>query len=449
MDREVDLKIKDLLNINKDVEVPEEISKGVDEVLSKINNRHKKRNKIGKSIIAATVAVATITSLAVAFPTLAQDIPIVNRILGNKSIFNKEFEGSYDHFDNLKNVKDYSIGVEQTVKDKDISITLKEVAYDGVALYFIYDEQGKINDNINNRHEKSVSIGNMKIQPGAIIPQKIDDNTIRVTEIYPITETDKIPDKFNVIIDFNKIQDTAGSWKFNLSIDKNQLIKNTNKKDLNKKIQLGLFDRAKIISLTQTSAYATINIEHSNYKPDAYCYEILDENGNEVQEVDLGGVIKKGNKTVVTSFYKLSNDNKLSKIVVLKQKVGYFSPEVVKEKSYLEFNETLPKTFSVGKDKKITISKIEKIGDKYEVTILSKGISIRNYCLRGGISLYNREMDSKNHDAYNVVRADALGNNTYKITIDNKNKDFNTENYVLAFGNYDNIFKSLYEIDIK
>jgi len=445
MDREVDLKIKDLLNINKDVEVPEKISKGVDEVLSKINNRHKKRNKIGKSIIAATVAVATITSLALAFPTLAQDIPIVNRILGNKSIFNKGFEGVYDDYDNLKNVKDYSIGVEQTVKDKDISITLKEVAYDGVALYFIYDVQGKINGPINN----NVSIGSMKIQCGAIIPQKIDDNTIRVTEIYPITETDKIPDKFNVIIDFNKIEDTAGSWKFNLSIDKNQLIKNTNRKDLNKKIQLGLFDRAKIISLTQTSAYATINIEHSNYKPDAYCYEILDENGNEIQQEDLGGIIEKGNKTIVTSFYKLFNDNKLSKIIVLKQKVGYFSPEVVKEKSYLEFNETLPKTFSVGKDKKITISKIEKIGDKYEVTILSKGISIRNYCLRGGISLYNREMDSKNHDSYNVVRADALGNNTYKITIDNKNKNFNAENCVLAFGNYDDIFKSLYEIDIK
>jgi hypothetical protein len=447
MNREVDLKIKNVLNINKDIEVPEKISKGVDEVLSKINNRHKKRNKINRSIIAATVAVATITSLAVVFPTLAQDIPIVNRILGNKSIFNKGFEGSYEHFDNLKNVKDYSIGVDQTVKDKDISITLKEVAYDGVALYFIYDEQGKINDNIYS-NEKSVSIGSVKIQGGAIIPQKIDDNTIRVTEIYPITETDKIPDKFNVIIDFNKIQDTAGSWKFNFSIDKNQLIKNTNKKDLNKKIQLGLFDRAKIISLTQTSAYATINIEHSNYKPDAYCYEILDENGNEVQQVDLGGIIEKGNKTIVTHFYKLSN-NKISKIVVLKAKVDYFSPEVVKEKSYLEFNETLPKIFSVGKDKKITISKIEKTGDKYEVTILSKDISIQNYCLRGGISLYNREMDSKNHDAYNMVRADALGNNTYKITIDNKNKNFNVENYVLAFGNYDNTLKSLYEIDIK
>ncbi len=445
MENEFDLKLKEYLNKNENIEVPEKISRGVDEILMNLNNK-KKKNYIKKGIAAAIIVIMSTLGMGVAFPALAEEMPVINKIIGKNSIFNREYK-EFNHFDNLKNVQDYSMDVEQTIKDNNISVTLKEIAYDGTALYVIYEEKGiEISEKDYFNDKKTLSIDGKPLEAGAIIPEKINNNTVRVTEVYPIVEEKNIPDKFNVEIHFTQIHEHNGKWDFNFRIDKNQLVKNLNTKKINENITVG-WDRAKILSLTQSSAYISLNIEHSHYKPDRYDFSMLDDKGNELQQDDMGRITKKGMYKIVTRFFKSTKNQKISKIRVVRSKIGYFSPDKIKHRSYLDLNDIAPKTISIGSSKELKVSKIEEKDNYYEVILETKDLSIQQYRFAGGISVYNKEKNENDRTAYSVVKLDALGNNSYKVSV--LKRDVKNGKNVLAFGNYDETIAEITEINLK
>ncbi|AKA69772.1 DUF4179 domain-containing protein [Clostridium scatologenes] len=446
MENEFDIKLKEYLNKNENIEVPEKISLGVDEVLMNLNNRNKKNN-IKKVIVAAVVVIISILGIGSAFPALAEEIPVINKIIGKNSIFNRDYE-QFNHFDNLKNIQNNSTNIEQTIKDNNISVTLKEIAYDGAALYIIYEEKGiEVSEKDCFNEKQKLSIDGKPFEAGAIIPEKINNDTVRVTEVYPIVGEKNIPDKFNVEINITQIHGYNGKWNFNLRIDKNQLAKNLNIKKIDKIITVG-WDRAKILSLTQTSAYVRLNVEHTHYKPDKYYFSILDDKGNELQGVDMGGITKKGMNKIVTSFFKADKKQKISKIRVIESKIGYFSPNKIKHRSYLELNDTVPKTISIGANKEVKVTKIQEKDNYYEVILQTKDLSIQQYgVFSGGISLYNKGKSESDNEAYSTIKLDELGNNSYKVSV--PKKDVKNGKSVLAFGNYDETIKELTEINLK
>lgn len=444
MGKELDLEIKNLLTKHEDIKVPEKISVGIDDTLAKIMYSSKRRSWKKHGIMVATIAIIAIIGLGTAFPALAEEIPLVNKVLGKNSVFNRDDNSSED---NLKGVQNYSIGVEHTVTSSGISVKLKELAYDGAAIYIAYEEKGIAATEERFQNESTLIIEGKKLESGVFIPERIDKDTILIKEVYPLSEKDKLPEKMQFSFKFTKILEQSGSWEFNFNVNKSELSRNIDKKELNKKIMLGQ-DKAKILSLVQSPAYVTITVEFDNYKPDDYSFVIIDDEGNELQQVDLGKMLENGKKTDVTFFYKRINSSKFSKIMLIQQQTGYFASEKIQDRVYLKGNEQLPKVVSIGKGKFLNITKIDDKQNCIEITLVTNELAMHDYIFHGGINIYNNSVSEKDHNAYSMAKVDALGNNTYKVIV-NKGENFvGTGGVNLMFGNYDEVIKEIEEISI-
>lgn len=446
MDREFDKKIKELLVSNEELEVQEMISQDIDRVLKEVNTKKKNKGMFKKGAIAACIILTSMIGFGVAFPAVADNIPVINKFLGNNSIFNNGNENEYNHFDNLRSVQNISVGINREVKSNDISINIKEVAYDGVALYLIYDIKADKNIEVYD-DIKTVSINGKTYEPGVGIPETLDNNTIQYTDVYPITNHKEIPNKFTLSINFTEIGGREGNWDFELPLDKKEMVKNLDEAQVNKKFKIGS-DKIEILSISETSSYVTLSVEHSNYQPDNFYFSIFDEDGNELKQLDIGRLEEGIFKTKATRYYKRVNDNEISKISIIRRKVPYNSPEKIKQKVYIKVNETLPKTISIGENKKLNILSFKERDDNYEFTVSSKDTSLVMYWIAGGISVYNREKNNENESTYEGVELDSSLDNTFKVIVYKSNTILQAGKDAIAFGNYDDTIEELYQINI-
>lgn len=446
MEKDMDLQIKNMLSRCDDIEVPDKVSRGIDATLAQIERAGRKRSWKKKGLMAAAIMILAIIGLGTAFPALADEIPLVNKFLGENSLFNR-YNSSYNsEFKNMKGLQDYSIGIEHTAESKGITVKLKELAYDGAAIYIAYEVNGNgaaeefysdVNQN-GNFIDGNLMISGNKIEPGAFIPEKIDKDTILYKQIYPLSEKDKLPDKMQLSYEIKDKKDKSRKWEFNFNISRSQLSNNINKKVLNKEIILGK-DKAEILSLVQSPAYASLTVEFDNYKADSYCFALYDDRNNQLQQVDLGRMINNGKKTDVTFFYSLIGNNRVSRIEIVQPKTGYFSPEKIKDKVYMKTNEALPKAISIGSDINLNITKIADMQTSTEITLTADGIDMQDYVFHGGINIYNSRLSDKDHKAYSTAKVEALGNSTYKITINKNHDDSGSGNAILTFGKYDEV----------
>lgn len=447
MEKDMDLQIKNMLSRCDDIEVPDKVSRGIDATLAQIERAGRKKSWKKKGLMAATIMILAIIGLSTAFPALADEIPLINKFLGKDSLFNSYNSSFNSEFKNMKGLQDYSIGIEHTVESKGITVKLNELAYDGAAIYIAYEVNGNgaaekfysdVNQKGNFINGNLMINGNKIGEPGAFIPEKIDKDTILYKEVYPLSERDKLPDKMQLSYEIADKQDKSRKWEFNFNISRSQLSHDINKKILNKGVMLGK-DKAEILSLVQSPVYASLTVEFDNYKADSYCFALYDDKNNQLQQVDLGRMINNGKKTDVTFFYSLIGNDRVSRIEIVQPKTGYFSSEKIKDKVYMKTNEALPKAISIGSDISLNITKIDDMQTTTEITLTADGIDMQDYVFHGGINTYNSRWSEKDHKAYSTAKVEALGNNTYKITID-KNRDYSgSGNVILTFGRYDEV----------
>ncbi|MFL0268081.1 DUF4179 domain-containing protein [Candidatus Clostridium radicumherbarum] len=467
MDKNSDIELKNFLNSNENLEIPEEISNGINKVLNKIEKRQKFKRWMKGGSIAASLLILITIGLGAAFPALAEQAAVITRILGKESFFNRELQSSFYKSD-ISNVQNNSIAVGQTSTHNGISVTMKEIAYDGTALYAVYQVKSDVpNDKLRN--VGNISIGGETtdfVGDNLIAIQTIDNNTVQFVQMFIISGEEKLADKFNVSINFTELLFKKGNWSFNMILDKNELAKDSKLTDLNKVVNFNS-GKANVRTLAQSSTFATLTVDYDNYNrnKDYNNFSLIDNYGTELQQIEFATQeIKKGEKTEVITVYKVSKDTIIKKVVANQStSFEYPYPQKFKDFTYVDLNTNFPKTVIIGPGKEITINSISLKEDyttiphsenskyKYYVfTITAEDLSIQDYVSNGGITIYHNDMAKTKYGAYNYARANVVGNNTYEISFIGKDASkMQATNCVLAFIPYDEVLNQRAEIDIK
>ncbi|NFF66468.1 DUF4179 domain-containing protein [Clostridium sporogenes] len=464
MENNFEKELKELIKNSEDIKVPPKISAGVDELLDNLqsNSTNGKKVVIKRISIVVILVLIFLTGFVSTFPTLAAEIPIINKLAGNKSLFNKIESSEYgDEFKNLSKLNNVSVEINKGVSRKGITITIKEIAYDEAAFYVVYevslDKKLKNKEYLNNLRS-NVKVNGKSYEASAQIPLNSDDKKTTITEVFAVTGGDTIPDKFDFNINFIQDDNSKESWNFKIPLIKQNLQNKVDILRVNQNIRDG-FNSMKIVKLSSSPAYLSLLAKFKKYEPDKYDYIIMDSKGNEYEQVDIGGIVEKKFSTDVTFFYKQIEKNKLESITILKSKVEKYSPNKLKNVQYIPLNSKLPIDISVGKGKKVTVNSISQKNDQLEIMFTAKEIPLYTFGFEGGISIYDKTMDKKDKEAYDIIRMNVLGNNRYKSIIPikrgiNKNDKFieydrDINKAFICIGNYDEMYKEIEKIDLK
>lgn len=465
MENNFEKELKELIKNSKDIKVPPKISAGVDEVLDNLssNSTNCKKVVIKRISIAVILGLIFFAGFVSTFPTLAAEIPIINKLAGNKSLFNKvESSENGEEFKNLSKLNNVSVEINKGVCRKGITIAIKEIAYDEAAFYVIYevslDKNLKNKEYYLNKLRSNVKVNGKSYEASAQVPLNSDDKKTTITEVFAVTGGDTIPDKFDFNINFTKDDNPKESWNFKIPLIKQNLKNKVDIFRLNNNIRDG-FNLMKIVKLSSSPVYISLLAEFKKYKPDKYDYVIMDSKGNEYEQVDIGGIVENKFSTDVTFFYKQIENSKLKSITVLKSKVEKYSPNKLKNVQYITLNSKLPINVSIGKGKKVTVNSISQKNDQLEIIFTAKGIPLYTFGFQGGISIYDESMNKKDRDAYDIIRLDTLGNNKYRAILPMKRSiikeneimeyDRDINKSVICIGNYDEMYKEIGKIHLK
>ncbi len=301
MENNFEKKLKELIKNSENIKVPPKISAGVDEVLDNLESNSKKVviKRIG---IAVALALIFLTGFVNTFPTLAAEIPIINKLAGKNSLFNKVESSEYrENFKSLSKLNDVSVEINKKVCHKGTTITIKEIAYDEAAFYAIYevgsDKNLKNKDNLNN-WRSNVKVNGKSYEPSASLLLHSDDTKATFTDVIAVTGGDTIPDKFDFNINFTQDDNSKESWNFKIPLIKQNLQNKVDIFRLNKDIKDG-FNSMKIVKLSSSPAYLSLSTEFKKYKPEKYSYVLMDSKGNEYKSVDIGGIVEKNRQLML------------------------------------------------------------------------------------------------------------------------------------------------------
>lgn len=358
--------------------------------------------------------------------------------------------------------KNSSVTIDKTATDNEVTVTLKEMAYDGAAFYITYQLHEEMPfDKYRAEYTMSVN-GDSYKRNGTIEIKKIDSNTVQFTEMVLINSEDKLPEKLNISLKFSEVIWKNGNWEFNIALDKDELTRNSKWKDLNKEIQFS-YAKVKIASLTKISTFATLVVDYDDLKDykDPKAFSLLNDAENELQQQLMPIIIRKGNKAEAIFFYKVTKNTKINKLVVNETDNVHPYPGNIKNMTYVEFNDSFPKTISVGNGKEIIINKSGLDEEAYKtlygtlspgslptLSISAKGLSMQDYVSNGGITLYNRKKDAKNQGSYTFGITNVKDNNNYEIWFNNNTLNVQAPSEVLVFAQYDEVLKPVVEVNL-
>ncbi|MEF9935390.1 MAG: DUF4179 domain-containing protein [Clostridium sp.] len=434
--------ISDMLKSNDDLVVPSEISKGIDETLLSLKDKQcsNKSNKTKKPIlkcggIAAGIAVTLLITLGSLFPGFADEIPIINKILGSESIFNKESN------DNLIAVQNCSISVNETKG----GITVKELGYDGAAFYLVYETKGD-----NGFGDPKIIVNGQEFTPG-YFPE--DDNKSIHTLVYPIPVDSKFQDKFCANIIFEKAKDKSRSIVFQVNLDKKTLIGEGKNKDISKVINKGKLNM-EITSVNQSNSYVTVGTIYDEYYPDEFNIVVYDDKGNPLDQLDMGRLEKKNGKTYVTRVFKAYSSTNISKIEVVRKTLVNFTGYIPRVKREIKLTEATPITVNYSKGRSLTINKIIKTKYGYEVIVRFNNVPGIEFIYSGGgageIMIRDNNKPDKEYSSYDTPSRDMLSDGSYKLTFGSEydTEKFDFTNSSLIVGSPDNSIKVIQEIKL-
>lgn len=183
------------------------------------------KNKLSIKYVkaAAVIAFICVIGVSAASPGFAKNIPLLNSII--QVVANKNgINGEYDKF---------AQAVSQTVNDNGISLTINEALCDDSQLVISYTLKSEKNikelcENLNVLYlgDRINLNGNNEFLSGSTRLDYVDDNTcIAVCEMD--VEDKKIPNKFDVELNINKIFNVKGNWNFKFNVSKDDLLKKT------------------------------------------------------------------------------------------------------------------------------------------------------------------------------------------------------------------------------
>ncbi|MEW9096700.1 MAG: DUF4179 domain-containing protein [Clostridiaceae bacterium] len=224
--------------ISLDLDLIEKEDINVDDItIRRIKNKfknsiNKKTNKKAKVLVASLALAMGICAVTLNNSVLADKLPNIN--IGTFfSSFN--YNGKF---------QDYAEVIGETRSDKGYEVTLDEIVVDDYSLMIIYTikAEEKVEELMNKEKstfpytpDKSIKINNKEIKGAAGGNYRIiDDKTVQVMMDHDISKDD-IPNNFTMDINFNKINNVTGDWRFKFNASKNKIEDTIKTYDINKK----------------------------------------------------------------------------------------------------------------------------------------------------------------------------------------------------------------------
>ncbi|MBU3103202.1 DUF4179 domain-containing protein [Clostridium gasigenes] len=291
------------IDVNKieEMEVSElERKRGKKKLMASIKTKKRTSKKV--AMVASLVIIIGISSIVIAKPAWAMDIPLIGDLI-QKNLIN-----------NNSKYKDYIQAVGQTKSDQGIDITFESAIADNNVLnlsFVVKNNNESIENNIVDAMviPTSLEVNGEKINASSGGSHEIiDANTIRVLKKIN-WDYNKVSDKLDVGIEISEMYGKKGNWSVNFALDTKEIAKNTYVEKLDKVIKVDGVD-IKLDKLTMTPL--TININYSAEYKDKEVYLnflMFDENGVEVINNGNDGSSSRVNKIIEGSCKYINNTN--------------------------------------------------------------------------------------------------------------------------------------------
>ncbi|MGL6175062.1 MAG: DUF4179 domain-containing protein [Cellulosilyticaceae bacterium] len=210
-----------------------------------ISSKTKKGNGYKKYIVVASAAVISFGAIGT-LPTLATINPTAYKIATMLGI-EKDLEG-------------YTTVIDQPIIQNGITVGLGEVAYDKVNEELIVTTYTTSNNSIQNTDDLTmhgiharIYINGQRLNTSASGHKKIiDEKTIAYVTSYDVEEN--IDGGFDITIDIPQVfvddQEHRGNWKFQFSVDGDQLASDTQVIELDASVQLQKDSELKLVKYT-------------------------------------------------------------------------------------------------------------------------------------------------------------------------------------------------------
>ncbi|WP_373897416.1 DUF4179 domain-containing protein [Haloimpatiens sp. FM7315] len=301
MNKNFDIKEKDIFKLLNDVKIEEGEFNDMDEEINEfqkekikkdLNKKIKENNhfkKIKYGSIAAGLALVCTIGVSKASPAFAKNIPILNSIIKTLNLRHDD-EGEYEKYAQM---------VNKSVTSNGVTLTLNEVIADDSSLIIGYTVKSpkKINDSevLHLLHSTKIN-GKSFGSTGTADGRFIDDNTYIGSEEMDLT----LPkgDKFNVDLDFTHIGSVKGNWNFAFTASRDEMCKISKTFTPNMKVEFpdSLVNIDKVVFSpvnTTISLRGDYKDKSKNPNPSSlfkYDYWVVfDEKGVELQPKSIGG----------------------------------------------------------------------------------------------------------------------------------------------------------------
>lgn len=401
------------------IETPAVFHNKLENALASLEDiKPKKKNNVKKGIAAASITLTCLAGIAFSVPTLAKNIPAINNILNGKSVFDsKEKNSNYFGLDN-PTLKEYTNEVNQSIRSSGITITVKEVAYDGNKVFLGYiiqgekdilmDSMGKGPD-IFSGHTTTID-GKMPSSRSYDF-KKIDNNTYLMREEIDISPSNSIPDKFRFTTKFRLVSGIKGVWDFDFIVSQEKFKDKCKTIPVNKHFNI---DNNKFtiekLSLTPVSSVLDMTAKRTGLnnlfnKTDNKFFNdhqilVTNEKGYSLKTPASGYKSDKNYSEGHIEFIPEEiNSSKFINIKVLKKSIDTMQPKDCKVKYEVPIkNTSLPKKITSKKFGSIIITKIHITDNK--LTLIFKLEGDYSTLLLENIWIWDKATDFNAENAY-------------------------------------------------
>jgi Family of unknown function (DUF5643)/Domain of unknown function (DUF4179) len=206
--------IPDIKETIEKIEVPiDKLDKIIDVAIDRAKTKHKKpKRKLYPLIGVASLATCMLIGSAFVSPAMA-------KVLSSIPVLNSVFDFAGDKGLKIASEKGLSNDINRTVIDQNVSLTVKDIFYDGTRLSIGYVQKSTVE--IDELELPDVKINGQKINFSASTTgEYMSDN--EYAGIINIDPTEELPSEFNLSLAFYKVGNINGEWLFEIPVEKSK-----------------------------------------------------------------------------------------------------------------------------------------------------------------------------------------------------------------------------------
>lgn len=354
--------IPDIKEAIEKIEVPiDKLDKTIDVAIKRAKTKHKNpKRKLYPFIGVASLATFVLIGSAFVSPAMA-------KVLSSIPVLNSVFEFVGDRGLEIASQKGLSEKIEKTVTDKNISLTMKDIFFDGTRLSISYIQEfpnkwGDLGEMELKVNGKEINFGDGRT--GEFLA---DNQYAGVINIEP---TEELPDSFDLSIGLNNIGKVKGNWDFEIPVTKskeevktiqsNQTMNYKDTKMTVKTVKIGPAGIKLSVDLTSSAGENPEMIDDSHLQ-----FNLLNDKGESLTQSDgSGSGNDKGGQLVMNMEYRFSPLEENSEFLTISP---FLIPITNEQSSRIEqplHLNKLPITLDQGEMGKIIVTDVKYQKDK-------------------------------------------------------------------------------------